>query len=293
MHIAKIVISNEATLWYGSTAEDQVLCLFHACTQKHFLSHHKLSISSRARGCSVIFSCRTQKQNQEVCKRLQPRMQPESPLSLQKQGASCGPALPPPPPCPGPATPVAAYLRLLIRGPQRLWAWAQISSTFPDPYSWSFASLKTSLIRPQEEKRIKRKHKILTSILLIYHSQSHVNVAMNMFFICLPVFWIYVSVKMVVIGWAGVFKYKCRPTPSALGQVLLQCCRRHSQRWELSPLCCQQTFAAPLSFVHSCWGWVVFMVACAEFQWPPRPPALIVPSLLTGFYSLQCPEGPR
>lgn len=93
-----------------------MLYLFNNVAHKHILSHHKLSISPQARGESVVFSCRTEKQNQEVCARLQPRMQPESPLSLQKQGASCGPAPPLPPPCPGPATPVAAYLRLLIRG---------------------------------------------------------------------------------------------------------------------------------------------------------------------------------
>lgn len=68
----------------------------------------------------VTFLLPRGEQNQEVCERLRPRMQPESPLSLWKQEASCGPApiqanLPPPSP-PWPPAPVAAYLRLLIRG---------------------------------------------------------------------------------------------------------------------------------------------------------------------------------
>lgn len=56
---------------------------------------------------------------------------------------------------------------------------------------------------------------------------------------------------------------------------------------------------APLSCCHSWQGWFVLTVACVEFQWPPTPltpPSLIMPSLLTGSYSLQCPdfpEGPR
>lgn len=122
MPIAKIVIGHEATLRYSNTAEDQMLDLFCIVAQKHILSHHKLSISSQARGESVIFSCRAEKQNQEVCKRLQPRMQPESPLSLQKQGASCGPAPPLPPTLPWPRNTCGSLFKASHQGPQGLWA---------------------------------------------------------------------------------------------------------------------------------------------------------------------------
>ncbi len=60
--------------------------------QTHILSHQKLSISFLGRRLGCHFLLPHCEQNQEVCERLRPRMQPESPLSLWKQGASCGPA---------------------------------------------------------------------------------------------------------------------------------------------------------------------------------------------------------
>lgn len=56
------------------------------------LSHQKLSISFLGRRLGCRFLLPHFEQNQEVCERLRPRMHPESPLSLWKQEASCGPA---------------------------------------------------------------------------------------------------------------------------------------------------------------------------------------------------------
>lgn len=75
------------------------------CSHTHILSHQKLSISLSGRRLVCHFLLPHCEQNQEVCERLQPRMQPESPLSLWKQEASCGPAPiqanpPPTPPLP-------------------------------------------------------------------------------------------------------------------------------------------------------------------------------------------------
>ena len=53
----------------------------HQC-QTHILSHQKLSISLSGRRLVCHFLLPHREQNQEVCERLRPRMQPESPLSL-------------------------------------------------------------------------------------------------------------------------------------------------------------------------------------------------------------------
>lgn len=76
----------------------------------HILSYQKLSISFSGRRLVCHFLSPRREQNQEVCERLRPRMQPESPLSLGKQEASCGPA------------PIQATSPLLhLTGPQHLW----------------------------------------------------------------------------------------------------------------------------------------------------------------------------
>lgn len=50
--------------------------------QTHILSHQKRSISFSGRRLVCRFLLPRREQNQEVCERLRPRMQPESPLSL-------------------------------------------------------------------------------------------------------------------------------------------------------------------------------------------------------------------
>lgn len=189
-----------------------MLYLFNNVAQKHILSHHKLSISPQARGESVVFSCRTEKQNQEVCARLQPRMQPESPLSLQKQGASCGPAPPLPPPCPGPATPVVAYLRFLIRGhterqpghkdPQTADVLLKFSHLMKKAHFQIFivdnSQVKTSLICVFEHKTYKKNHISNKPLYQISVNFTFVLTRMSLF-IHLPVLLISVSVVMMVL----------------------------------------------------------------------------------------------
>lgn len=110
-----------------STAQNQIRAVslsFYALQiqqrQTHILSHQKLSISHSGRRLVCHFLPPHREQNQEVCERLRPRMQPESPfISVKTRGflRSCSPSRLPPPPSPTrPPAPVAAYLRLLIRG---------------------------------------------------------------------------------------------------------------------------------------------------------------------------------
>ena len=137
MHTFIILISNEPALGINepinqgllmNTAQNKthaVSLSFYARQihqwQAHILSHQKLSISHSGRRLVCHFLLPHREQNQEVCERLRPRMQPESPFISVKTRGFLRPCSHPGHPHlllrpPGPPAPVAAYLRLLIRG---------------------------------------------------------------------------------------------------------------------------------------------------------------------------------
>lgn len=103
MHTFIIIISNEPALGINepinqgllmNTAQNKthaVSLSFYACQihqwQAHILSHQKLSISYSGRRLVCHFLLPHREQNQEVCERLRPRMQPESPfISVKTRG---------------------------------------------------------------------------------------------------------------------------------------------------------------------------------------------------------------
>ena len=101
MHTFTIIISNEPALRINepmnhsdqgplpNTAQNETCAVSLSFSglqiqqhHKHILSHQRLSISLSGRRLVCHFLLPHREQNQEVCERLRPRMQPESPLSL-------------------------------------------------------------------------------------------------------------------------------------------------------------------------------------------------------------------